>query len=152
MDVDAGVVITDQCRGSGVDAHPNLHRRAIRPICAVEGLLGLDGAPDGFAGLGEGREQAIAFAAEDRTAVPIDRLLCDLAVCGKELRIVGPDPFEQTRGSFDVQKEKRDRSAGKRHVLLSWRPMNSRTRLQASADSRENRSCCRSKKEWGASE
>ena len=116
VDVDARVVIADQRRGPGVDAHPNLHLRPTRPLCAVESLLGLDGAPDGFAGLGEGREQAIAFAAEYRTAVPIYRSLGDLAVCGEELRIVGPDPFEQTGGSFDVQEQKRDRSAGECHV------------------------------------
>ena len=120
MDVETDIVgargRAGRPRLAGMEAHPDPHRRAVRPGRAGEGALRRGGRRDGFERAREHREERVPLGAHLRPGVLRQRVAQDAAVhLEHRLPAVGPEPADRARRSFDVGEQHGQRPRGKGH-------------------------------------
>ena len=111
MDVDADVPFGGAHRFSGVEAHPILDDRAIRPGVAGDRELGVDRGLDGLSRRREDEVQAVAGVPALEGAVAGEGVADEAMVVGEDLRVAVAERLEEPGRALDVGEGERDRAA-----------------------------------------
>ncbi len=100
--VKATVVIAGEMRLARVQAHPHRKRAVHRPVIPLDGELGGHRGPGRRAGLGERREEGVAFGPDDDAPVRFDRRADDPEMRGIDVVPGRPELPNQAHRSLHV--------------------------------------------------
>ena len=92
-----------------VDPHPNAHVRVGGPRGSCQRHLSIDRTEDRRRGIGEGHEQSVSFALQDRAAVSGECIAEHTPVLGKERPVLGAQRSQEIRRTLDVGEEQSKR-------------------------------------------
>lgn len=125
--VQPDVVVASEGPLAGVDADPDLDRRARGPFVSLERFLHGDRRLHRLRSRLEDREEGIAFGLDRDAAVHVDGGAEDAVVVLQHLPpFIGGQVLDEARRSLDVGQEERDRSGGERRC----HPLNSTTQVR----------------------
>ena len=93
MDVQARVTVTAEASLAGMQAHPDPHRRVIRPVRLGHATLSGDGGRDGLRGHRKDGEEAIALGAD------LDAAMCRQRARERWRHVVRARPRSELRGA-----------------------------------------------------
>ncbi len=114
MDVDADVAARGRQRLAGVQAHPDLHFRTVRPGVCGESPLGVDACHQRFSRRRERHEQPVAGGVDAGAAVGAEHLVHDRVVVRQQRGVGVAELLEQASGAVDISEEKADRAGARR--------------------------------------
>src|SRR4029450_10175446 len=95
--------------------HPNADVRVGGPRGFGQRHLSIDRTEYRRRGIGEGHEQGVSFALQDRAAVSGECIAKHTPVLGEELPVVGPQRSQEIRRTFDVGEKECQRFASLWH-------------------------------------
>ena len=98
-----------------VDPHPNAHVRGGGPLGVGKRHLSIDRTEYRRRGIGEGHEQTVSFAPQDRAAASGESIAKQTPVLGKEHPVLGAQRSQEIRRTFDVGEEQSKRFDPLRH-------------------------------------
>ena len=111
--VDCEARVPAVCRRclTGVDAHPDLDMRAVRPVTACKSTLSLDRGQHGLVHTREGDEESVALSIDLMAAVVRKSLTEKFVVRRQQVRVRASRLPEKPSGPLDVGEEEGDCTA-----------------------------------------